>query len=259
MRKNILDIKNLTAAYSGNRQKIDYILKNLSLNMIENEFLGLVGESGSGKSTLANLIAGFIDPLEGEIFFRGKALQNLTLKQRITETEAGIQMVFQDPYDSLNPIQTIEKQLEEPLIIQNKLNAAQRKIKVSEMLHNIGLSEEYANRYPKQLSGGQLQRVAIGCALIIEPALLLADEPVSSLDVSVQAQILDLFQELRQKIGFACLFISHDLSVVQFLCDRIAVLNQGEIVEIGETEEVFKNPQNDYTKQLIEDTSYLIF
>ncbi|NLZ71116.1 MAG: ABC transporter ATP-binding protein, partial [Clostridiaceae bacterium] len=170
-----------------------------------------------------------------------------------------IQMVFQDPYDSLNPIQTIEKQLEEPLIIQNKLNAAQRKIKVSEMLHNIGLSEEYANRYPKQLSGGQLQRVAIGCALIIEPALLLADEPVSSLDVSVQAQILDLFQELRQKIGFACLFISHDLSVVQFLCDRIAVLNQGEIVEIGETEEVFKNPQNDYTKQLIEDTSYLIF
>lgn len=258
MKNNILKINHLYVTYSAAGKQTDYVLKDLSINIFENEFLGLVGESGSGKSTLANTIAGFIEPLEGEIFFRDKALQNLSFKDKIATTNAGIQMVFQDPYNSLDPIITIGEQLEEPLIIQDELNKQNRKIKVLEMLDNIGLVEEYANRYPRQLSGGQLQRVAIGSALITEPDLLLADEPVSSLDVSVQAQILDLLQELRIKLGFACLFVSHDLSVVQFLCDRIAVLNQGEIVEIGEVTEIFANPQNECTQQLIQDSEFLI-
>lgn len=241
---NILEINSIYAGYSTSLRKAEYVLKNLSLVMKPGECLGLVGKSGSGKTTLANLITGFIKPISGKIHFRGQEIQNLSLRQRIKQFDCGIQMVFQDPYSSFNPKMTIGKQLMEPLEIRKSHSEDEIETKARHMLEQVGLSIDYFSRYPHQLSGGQLQRVALGCALIAEPCLLIADEPVSSLDVSVQAQVLDLIVDLRQKFNFSCLFISHDLAVVYHLCDTVAILNRGRIVEQGTVEEVFQNPQN---------------
>lgn len=253
---NILEINNIYASYSASLHKLEYVLKDLSLTMKPGECLGLVGKSGSGKTTLANLITGFIKPISGKILFRGQEVQDLSLRQRIRQFNCGIQMVFQDPYSSFNPKMTIGKQLMEPLEIRKSLSESEIETKARHMLEQVGLSADYFLRYPHQLSGGQLQRVALGCALIVEPCLLIADEPVSSLDVSVQAQVLDLIIDLRKEFKFSCLFISHDLAVIYHLCDTIAVLNQGSIVEQGNVEKVFQNPQNLYTKQLISDAGY---
>ncbi|NLJ70670.1 MAG: ABC transporter ATP-binding protein [Clostridiaceae bacterium] len=254
--QNILEINNIYASYSTSLRKLEFVLEDLSLVMKSGECLGMIGESGSGKTTLANLITGFIKPISGKIHFRGQEIQNLSLRQRIKQFNRGIQMVFQDPYDSFNPKMTIGKQLMEPLEIRKFLSNSEIEAKARYTLEQVGLSADYFSRYPHQLSGGQLQRVALGCALIVEPCLLIADEPVSSLDVSVQAQVLDLIIDLRKKFDFSCLFISHDLAVVYHLCDTVAVLNQGSIVEQGNVEEVFQNPQNVYTRQLISDSGY---
>lgn len=248
---DLLLLNNIFASYEVPQNPEDYILRDVTLSIQKNEFLGLIGESGSGKSTLANIISGFMQPYQGEIIFREEHLESLTIKERKQKLQCGIQMIFQDPYGSFNPVHTIGYQLSEILKIQKRFSTEEIKTKVNEILNAVGLSEEYYGRFPHQLSGGQLQRIAIGAALIVEPCLLLADEPVSSLDVSVQAQILDLFQSLRQEFNFSCLFISHDLAVVYHLCDRIAILKDGQIVEIGETEEIFEHPQHEYTKILI--------
>lgn len=254
--KKILTIRNLYSTYAKSIGSTDYVLEDLSVDIAPGECLGLVGESGSGKSTLANLIAGFIKPLKGKILFGDQEIQDMSLKKRVKKIDCGIQMVFQDPYSSFDPQQTVGEHLSESLKISTKLSKNEIAIKVRETLFQMGLSEEYYNRYPHQLSGGQLQRVGLGCAIIVEPCLLLADEPVSSLDVSVQAQILDLFQRLREKLNFSCLFISHDLAVIYYLCDTIAILDKGKIIEKGPVEEVFYNPKNDYTKKLIKDSGY---
>lgn len=247
-------VKNLTHRFTGRPGEEDQlVLDQINFRIFPGQFTGLLGESGAGKSTLARLISGQLPVQEGEILLNGRKISGLSRRQR-RQAKLGIQMVFQDPFSSLHPRQTIGRQLEEPLILQTKLSSAQRQSKVLYMLEEVGLDPDMAQRYPQDLSGGQQQRVAIACALITEPELLIADEPVSALDPSVQAQILNLLREVRQQQNFACLFISHDLDVVSYLCDRVAVLCQGKICEENKMERIFRQPQHPYTQKLL---SYL--
>lgn len=213
--------------------------------------MGLVGGSGSGKTTLANVITGFMPLSGGEIRFKNQNISLLPVKKRSKKFDRAVQMVFQDPYGSFNPILTIGRQLAEVLEIQKKYSHKIIKQRVLHVLEAIGLPEEYFDYYPGQLSGGQLQRAALGAAILLQPDLLLADEPVSALDVSVQAQVLDLLQEIKQNTNISCLFISHDLSVIYHICDTVAVLHQGRIVEKGPVEQIYQHPENPYTRELI--------
>jgi ABC-type glutathione transport system ATPase component len=248
---DLLILDDVVAGYVNNVPDQRGVLHHLSLSVARGETLGLVGESGSGKSTLARVVTGLLNIQHGRIIYNGKEIQGLKWKERLARTERGIQMVFQDPFSSFNPKRTVGSQLEEALEIHGTKSARERRRLSHETLQNIGLSDSFADRYPHELSGGQLQRVALGCALITHPDLLIADEPVSALDVSVQAQILELIKRLQRKYGFTCLFISHDLNVIYYLCDRVAVLVDGQIVEIGDVEKVYHDPQHDYTKQLV--------
>ncbi len=210
------------------------VLKGISFSMENGEILGLVGESGSGKSTLAKAVLGLI-PYEGEVI----------------QSSACPQMIFQDPYGSLNPSKKIGWILEEPLRLKGERDAGQRREKVLGMLKKVGLDEKFADRYPSQLSGGQRQRVCIAGALMQEPRLLIADEPVSALDVTIQAQILDLLQSIHDEMGLAILFISHDLRVVYRMCHRVMIMQEGEIKESGTTEEVYFHHKSEYTGKLL--------
>lgn len=237
----VLSIQNLSLSYreeagffKKNSQK--EVLNHISFSIQKGEILGLVGESGSGKTTIAKAILGFLPKYDGKIISTCKAPQ----------------MVFQDPFGSLNPSKKIGFILEEPLKNLTKLSKEERKKKVYEMLNKVGLDEKYADHYPKELSGGQRQRVTIGAALITAPSLLIADEPVSALDVTIQAQILKLLRDLHREMDLAMLFISHDLRVVYQLCDRVLILKDGNILEEGPVEEVYKNPTNNYTKDLLD-------
>lgn len=236
---SILQVKNLSAAYhdrSGiHSHKPEQVLHNVSFDLYEGEILGLVGESGSGKSTLAKAILGFFKSYDGNIVHHSKRPQ----------------MIFQDPYSSLNPKKTVGWIIEEPLRIFGKYDKAERKGRVHEAMHHVDLSEDLIARYPSELSGGQRQRVSIASALIQRPRLIIADEPVSALDVTIQAQILQLLKTLRSDFGLSYLFISHDMNVVYQLCDRVMIMKGGEIVEINTTEALFDNPSHEYTKQLI--------
>jgi len=239
--KPILEVQNLNAFYresgqglfgrSGRRQ----VLYDVSFQLQKGEILGLVGESGTGKTTLSKVILGLERDYSGQIIHRTQ----------------GPQMVFQDPYGSLNPRMTIGRQVEEPLIIAGKLRREKRRERVREMLGLVGLEETYLSRYPKELSGGQRQRVSIAIALIQSPKLLIADEPVSALDATIRAQVLDLLLDLHQKLALSYLFISHDLAVIEQICNRVLVMHQGRIVETGTVAEVFRNPQHTYTKTLL--------
>lgn len=244
-------VKNLSHRFAGRPGQPDQlVLDQINFRIFPGQFTGLLGESGSGKSTLARLISGQLRVQEGEILLNGQVISRLSRRQR-RRAKLGIQMVFQDPFSSLHPQQKIGRQLEEPLILQTKLGPADRWAKAQHMLEEVGLDPEIADRYPRDLSGGQQQRVAIACALITEPELLIADEPVSALDPSVQAQILNLLMEVRQKQSFACLFISHDLDVVSYLCDRVAVLRDGKICEENKVDRLFTHPQHPYTQELL--------
>jgi len=219
----------------GKRQE-KKVLRGIDFKLFKGEVLGLVGESGCGKSTLAKVILGLNKEYTGQVICDpGK-----------------VQMVFQDPYSSLNPSKTIGWILEEPLRVKGGYTKAQRKEKVLEMLEKVGLERELAVRYPNQLSGGQRQRVGIGLALMSEPKVLVADEPVSALDVTIQAQILELLKELKEELGLAILFISHDLRVVYELCDRVMIMKDGDIVEEGDPETLYRGYQHPYTGQLLE-------
>ncbi|MCR5605316.1 MAG: ABC transporter ATP-binding protein [Treponema sp.] len=248
---NILEIKNLNTGYS-NRKKIfrksssEKILKNISLDIKRNEFFGLVGESGCGKSTLAKSILGLL-PFEGSITVNNMKYSH---KTRMDFTKQ-VQAVLQDPLSALNPHKTIGFTMEEPLKIHHIGNNAERKQLVNEMLAKVGLDKSFASRYPIELSGGQRQRVCIGASLMLQPKLLIADEAISALDVSIGSQILNLFQELHSQMELSLLFISHNINVVYYLCDRIAVMYKGRIVELGTAEEICNNPQHPYTKLLM--------
>ena len=231
----IVCAKNLSSYYGKGKSRLRY-LKKVSLTIVEGEIVGLVGESGSGKSTLAKCLLGLVTDIEGEL----------------TVNAVRPQMVFQDPYGSLNPAKTVGWILEEPLRAMGIRDKAQRREKVLEMLKLVGLEEAHLQRRPAQLSGGQRQRVAIAGALIQGSKLIVLDEPVSALDVTLQAQILQLLVNLKEQLGLSYLFISHDLSVVYQICDRVAVMYRGEIVEEGDVDTVYDAPQHPYTQKLLE-------
>ena len=235
----ILEIKNLNSFYrqggsAFSKGKTVQVLKNVNLTIGQGEVLGLVGESGSGKSTLAKSILGMTE-YEGQIIHHSRRPQ----------------MVFQDPYSSLNPAFTIRRIVEEPLRIFGKYSPQERKQRVEEMLDAVGLGPEFYDRKPHQLSGSQRQRVSIAAAMISKPKLVILDEAVSALDVTIQDQILDLLMKLRREFNLSYLFISHDLNVVYQCCDRVIVMQKGEIVEENTVDGIFDNPVHPYTKQLL--------
>ena len=236
MNENLLEIRHFSQVF-GKFRAVD----DVSFAIRKGEVFGLVGESGCGKTTTGRAIVGLLKPTRGEILFESKPLQKTTQ----------IQMIFQDPMASLDPRMTVREIIAEGLRIKGVKDRKALDEKVFSMMALVGLSREQAGRYPHEFSGGQRQRIGIARALGMEPKLLIADEPVSALDVSVQAQVINLLQELKEKLGLTVLFIAHDLSVVKHFSDRIGVMYRGKLVELAESEELFRNPLHPYTKSLL--------
>ncbi|TEW47123.1 ABC transporter ATP-binding protein [Psychromonas algicola] len=224
---------------------------DVSFSVAEGETLGLVGESGCGKSTLGRTILRLIEPTAGKILFEGEDISACNALQ-MRQLRREMQIVFQDPLESLNQRHFVGMILEEPFIIHKQGTPAQRKEWVKELLEKVGLPAESVTRYPHEFSGGQRQRIGIARAIALKPKLLICDESVSALDVSIQAQILNLLLDLQQEMNLTMIFISHDLSVVKHISDRVIVMNAGKIVEEGLVKEIYANPQNDYTKRLLD-------
>jgi len=220
---------------------------DVSVSVRRGEILAIVGESGCGKTTMSRMVLGLLEPTDGSIVIEGQPLAEID-RMRMSRS---LQPVFQDPYSSLNPRHTVAQIIGMPLDVHRIGTSAERKARVRDMMKEVGLPGRFAHTYPGQLSGGQRQRVAIARALAVNPRILICDEPTSALDVSVQAQILNLLLDLRERLGLTYIFISHDLSVVQFVADRVAVMYMGRIVEAGETAEVTRRPRHPYTKALM--------
>lgn len=244
----LLSVFNLSKEFRQGGSKVCAV-NDLSLQINRGEVFGLVGESGCGKSTLGHMLVHLLQPTNGKIIFDGEDISSPEKRRRRALCRR-IQLVFQDPYASIDTSKTIGWLLEEPLKIHRMGNRAEREKKVSQMLLSVGLDESFHTRFPNELSGGQRQRVAIALALILEPEFVVCDEPVSALDVSVQAQVLNLLLELRRKYGLTYLFVSHDLNVVSYLSDRIGVMYLGGLVELGAAEEISQNPLHPYTRAL---------
>ncbi len=240
--ERVLEVEHLTVRYSDTgvfgRGPGYEAVHDVSFYVNQGEIVGLVGESGCGKSTLSKAVLGMLPGHE--------------VSGRITHFTKRPQMVFQDPASSLNPARTVGWILEEPLRIFGKYDAAERKRRVLDMMERVGLEKDYVNQKPRQLSGGQRQRVSIALALIQRPRFIIADEPVSALDVTIQAQILDLLWDLRRELDLSYLFISHDLNVVYSLCDRVMVMENGRIIESGTVDQVYDHPRHEYTKKLLQ-------
>jgi oligopeptide/dipeptide ABC transporter ATP-binding protein len=238
------------------RKKIGDVqaVNDVSFDVLPGETLGLVGESGCGKTTTARSILRALTPTSGEVLFRtnGDTVNLATLPEHeLKPLRPKMQMIFQDPFSSLNPRMTIEQIVSEPLIIHGLANGAERADRVAEMLRNVGLKPEHRRRYPHEFSGGQRQRIGIARALIMRPSLVVADEAVSALDVSVQAQVINLLADLQDQFQLTYIFVAHDLSVVRHICDRVAVMYAGRIVELSPTDDLFANPQHPYSKLLL--------
>jgi len=231
-------------------KKVIQAVTDVTLDIYQGETFGIVGESGCGKSTLANAMVGMVKPSLGKVYFKGKDLFSLN-RTEFKETRRDMQMIFQDPFSSLNPRMTIGDIVGEPLKIHRMARGGELKDRVSEMLVKVGLKAEHAIRYPHAFSGGQRQRAGIARALIMHPSLIIADEAVSALDVSVQAQVINLLEDLQEEFQLTYIFVAHDLSVVKHICDRVAVMYAGKIVELADTEAIFVDPKHPYTKALL--------
>ncbi|XDB00405.1 ATP-binding cassette domain-containing protein (plasmid) [Sulfitobacter sp. LCG007] len=254
----VLEIENVTKIYPGRRGLFGRgnevrALDDVTLRIKRGESFGLVGESGSGKTTLTRAILQLEAPTRGVIRFQGTDMRSLSPAE-LRRLRARIQIVFQDPYASLNPRMTVHAIVTEPMIIHREtlgLDARQRTERAVELLGLVGLGSQHLRRYPHEFSGGQRQRICIARALASGPEVLLLDEPTSALDVSVQAQVLNLLCDLQDKLGLTYFFISHDLGVVRYLCDRLALIHRGRIVEEGDCAQIFDHPENDYTRMLL--------
>ena len=251
-KKILLDVQNLKVEYALKGKKKVSAVSDVSLNVYENEILALVGESGCGKSTLGKSMIRLVPPVSGQLYFRGSRIDNLDTKAFMPYRRQ-MQMIFQDPYACLDPRMSVRDIIAEPLetykICATKDETTQ---KVTELLEAVGLKEEHLYRYAHQFSGGQRQRIGIARAIALNPAFIVCDEPVSALDVSVQNQILNLMKDIKEQYGLAYLFISHDLSVVRFIADRVCVMFLGKLCEIGDTELIYNEPQHPYTKFLLD-------
>lgn len=222
----------------------------VSFHINKGEIMGLVGESGCGKTTVGRLILGLYEPTAGEIHFEGANISTLS-KQEMRNTRRNMQVIFQDPFGSLNPRMTIGNIVGEPLYVHNIAKGKEKEERVVNILETVGISSHYMKRYPHEFSGGQRQRIGIARALALNPKLIVCDEPVSALDVSIQAQVINLLEDLQAKFGFTYLFIAHDLSVIKHISDKVAVMYLGKIVELADTEDLYTNPLHPYTEALL--------
>ncbi|NUK31729.1 dipeptide ABC transporter ATP-binding protein [Parageobacillus sp. VR-IP] len=223
---------------------------DVTFTVYKGETLGIVGESGCGKSTTGRMLLRLIEPTAGSIIFEGKEVTTLP-KAELRKMRRDMQMIFQDPFASLNPRHTVEKILEEPLIVHGIGSKEERKKRVREMLEVVGLGQYHAKRYPHQFSGGQRQRIGIARALMTNPKLIIADEPVSALDVSIQAQVLNLLEDLQKEFGLTYIFIAHDLGVVRHISDRVGVMYLGRLVELADSDQLYQSPKHPYTQALL--------
>lgn len=253
MSEKLLEINNLNVEYTTShlgKKKITRAVDNFSISVNKGEILAIAGESGCGKSSLSKAIIRLVDNVSGEILYEGQNILQLNRK-KLKEYRSKVQMIFQNPYASLNPKMKIGEILAEPLIVNRKLSKQEIVRIVNEKIEQVGLGEYHLSLYPHEFSGGQRQRIAIARALILNPDFIIADEPVSALDASIQAQIINLIKELKQKYQITIMFISHDLNVIRYIADRVGVMYLGELVEIGTKDEIFNNPQHPYTKLLL--------
>ena len=250
MNQPLIDIRNLTKHFDRGRLKI-HAVDNVSLSIGNGEIVGLVGESGSGKSTLGRTLLGLDRKTAGEILFKGSKLPSVYRAKDFRRYARSMQMIFQDPYSSLNPRMTVGEIIGEALRLHTDLNRADVANRIEEWLAKVGLNVDHLGRYPHEFSGGQRQRIGIARALILEPEFVVCDEPISALDVSIQAQVVDLLGELKRSLGLTLLFIAHDLSMVRYVSDRMAVMYLGSLVEIGSSDRVFFDPKHPYTELLI--------
>ena len=252
----ILEVKNVEKFFYGNKklfQKDRPVVKavnNVSFTINEGETFGIVGESGCGKSTLGRTVIRLLNPTNGQVIYKGTDLATLS-GEEMRKLRQEIQIIFQDPYASLNPRMTVRELIQAPLDVYSHESEAEKLAKVKNIMAKVGLREEYMSKYPHEFSGGQRQRIVIARALILEPKFIFCDEPVSALDVSVRAQVLNLMKDLQKEFNLTYMFISHDLSVVRFLCDRIGVMYLGRMVEIADRQELYDNPMHPYTKALL--------
>ncbi|MED0657235.1 ATP-binding cassette domain-containing protein [Anoxybacillus ayderensis] len=248
----LVEVKNLKQYFKVGKGQVVKAVDDVTFDIYKGETLGLVGESGCGKSTTGRTIIGLYEATDGEVLFNGLSVHRKKSAKEAKELKRKMQMIFQDPYASLNPRMTVADIIAEGIDIHGLASSKEERMnRVYELLETVGLNREHANRYPHEFSGGQRQRIGIARALAVEPEFIIADEPISALDVSIQAQVVNLMKKLQREKGLTYLFIAHDLSMVKYISDRIGVMYFGKMVELADAEELYRNPIHPYTKSLL--------
>ncbi|WP_127783182.1 ATP-binding cassette domain-containing protein [Rhodococcus sp. X156] len=254
---SLLEVRNVSKSFSsgrdllGRKSRWSHAVQDVSFSLERGECLAVVGESGAGKSTVGRIVLRLIEPDTGSIAFDGADVRAAKAGE-LRRMRRGMQMIFQDPHSSLDPRMTVGEAVAEALVVHTDLDRAARTKKVSAMLDRVGIGSRYLSRYPAELSGGQLQRVAIARALTLDPKMIVCDEPVAALDVSVRAQVLNLLRDLQEELGVAYLFVCHDLALIEVIADRVMVMAGGKVVETGDVQQIFTDPQQEYTRALLE-------